>query len=200
MVPGFRELLLTAGFSSASENSLKTLLSQSNKPADQPIQDGCIANAVGLVVGGIREVFYTHPDTYQFVVAKRRGFIRIALETGASLVPAISFGENNVYKMIDIKHGFWRQSLEFIFQKFTDRIPAIQNGRGFFQYNFGMLPMRHPINTVIGEPIHLVKTLNPSNELIEKIHEQFCADLKKLFETHKSKYVKNYEQVHSKIV
>lgn len=199
MVPGFRELLLTAGLSSAGEISLKTLLLQSNEADDQPINDGCTANAVGLVVGGIREVFYTHPDTYQFVVAKRRGFIRVALETGASLVPAISFGENNVYKMIDIS-GFWRRSLEFIFQKFTDRIPAIQNGRGIFQYNFGMLPIRHPINTVIGEPIHLEKINDPSDELIEKIHRQFCSGLQKLFESHKSKYMKNYKQIHLEIV
>lgn len=200
MVPGFRELLLTAGFSSASENSLKTLLSQSNDPADQPVDDGCTSNGVGLVVGGIREVFFTHPDSYQFVMAKRRGFIRIALETGASLLPAISFGENNVYKMIEIKQGFWRRLIEFTFQKYTDRFPAIQNGRGIFQYNFGILPVRHPINTVIGTPIHLQKISNPSDEMIEKIHEQFCASIKKLFDDNKSKYVKNSEQVHLEIV
>lgn len=200
MVPGFRELLLTAGFSSASENSLKTLLSQSHDPADQMHHDGCTSNAVGLVVGGIREVFYTQPDKYQFIVAKRRGFVRIALQTGASLVPAISFGENNVYRMIDVQHGFWRRLVEFLFQKYTDRFAAIQNGRGIFQYSFGMLPLRHPINTVIGAPIHLDKIFSPSDATVDKIHEQFCAGLKELFETHKSKYVENYEQVQLEFV
>lgn len=45
------------------------------------------------MVGGVREAQVFAPNTYKFVCAKRRGFARVGLETGASLVPAISFGE-----------------------------------------------------------------------------------------------------------
>lgn len=200
MAPLYRELLLSAGFTSASERALKTLLSQSNDPAEQTIHDGCTANAVGLIVGGAREVHHAHPNTYRFVVAKRRGFIRVALETGASLVPAISFGENDVYRMVKIKPECLRRTLERLMKSQTDHVEYIHNGRGFLQYNFGLIPMRHPINTVIGAPIHLDKINDPSDELIEKTHTEFCTQLSALFEAHKSKYVENHDYVHLEFV
>lgn len=198
--PLARELQLNAGFSSASEESLKSLLSQSTDPTKQTIQDGCTANAVGLIVGGAREIFHTYPNTYRFVVAKRRGFVRVALKTGASLVPTISFGENDVYKMIRIKPECLRRTLERLMKGQTDYVDYWYIGRGFLQYNFGMIPHRHSISTVIGAPIHLDKIIDPSEELIEKTHKEFCTRLNELFEAHKSKFVENHEEIHLELV
>lgn len=184
LMPISREILLSLGYASATENALKTLLTQSNDPNDEKNRDGFTSNGIALIPGGVPEARYAYPNNYQCALAKRRGFIRIALETGASLVPAISFGENDLYN--------WQLN------KFT--ISKILNGRAFLPFNFGLLPKRHPINTVIGAPIHLVKTTKPSIESINQTHELFCTHLKDLFETHKWKYVKNFEQIHLNIV
>lgn len=197
--PIVRELVLSCGNSSATANNLTTLLNQSNDASNKANRDGYTSNGVVLVGGGMREQPYTYPDTYRCVLKQRRGFVRIALQTGASLVPAISFGENNICNMIDVTSKFLlRLGIGY---KQPDRpYPVFPNGRGFFQTSFGLLPLRHPITTVIGAPIHLEKIINPSKELIDQTHDVFCTKLKELFEEHKSKYVKNCENIHLEIV
>ena len=37
------------------------------------------------------------PGTYDLVLKNRFGFIKVAIENGASIVPVISFGENGIY-------------------------------------------------------------------------------------------------------
>lgn len=194
LLPVLRELFLSVGICSVSANSLTTLLNQSNDPTDKLNRDGYTANAVAIVVGGVREQRHcTYPNKYKFVLKTRRGFVRIALQTGASLVPAISFGENDYYDIVEYK---W---LQRIFNN-ANNFPTFSFGRGYFQYNLGLLPRRHPITTVIGAPIHLDKILNPSDAEIFKIHELFCNRITDLFEEHKSKYVENYENVHLEFI
>ncbi|KAI4790188.1 hypothetical protein KUCAC02_034789 [Chaenocephalus aceratus] len=36
------------------------------------------------------------------------------------------------------------------------------HARGVFQYSFGLMPYRKPINTVVGEPIPLVRNPSPA--------------------------------------
>lgn len=151
-----------------------------------------------LVVGGVREAQVFQPNSYRCVISKRRGFVRIALENGSSLVPVISFGENDVYRAINCKS--WSAPIRDFIEKHVNRNLLLLSGRGIFQYSFGLLPVRHPVTTVIGAPIHLTKTPNPSDEEIERIFDLFCTRLKELFEMHKSKYVENYEHVHLEIV
>lgn len=194
LLPITRELVLGCGICSASEKSLKWLLTQSNDPFHEVNDDGYTSNAVGLIVGGARETFWTQPNTYRFAIKKRRGFIRIALEIGASLVPALSFGENNLHEAIEVKSGLWYRLIKNPSLRYANRVPPLHNGI------FGLVPNRHPITTVIGEPIHLKKTPMPTSEEIEKTYELFCTRLKELFDTHKSKYIKGFEQAHLEIV
>ena len=49
------------------------------------------------MVGGAEESLNARPGIYKLVLKNRKGFVRIAIETGASLVPVFSFGEVEVY-------------------------------------------------------------------------------------------------------
>lgn len=201
LAPLVREIVLSFGMASASANSLAKLLNHSNDANDELNRtDGCTSNAVALMVGGAEESFYTRADSYRFVLKNRKGFIRIALETGASLVPAISFGENNVYELVDFKSGSSGWFLQHTIKRYTKFAPIIFNGRGFLQYNYGLIPKRHPITTVVGAPIHLEKTSNPSDFEIDRIHKLFCQQLNELFETHKRKYIEHSESIHLELI
>ena len=50
-----------------------------------------------LAVGGATESLYAAPGTMNLVLHKRKGFVRVALQAGAALVPVINFGENETY-------------------------------------------------------------------------------------------------------
>lgn len=110
-------MILNLGLSAATENSLKTLLNESNHPAHKSNRDGCTVNVVVLVACGLRESHAFIPNTYRCVIGKRRGFVRIALETGASLVPTISFGENSIYKEVNLSGSFSR-TIKYLFKRF----------------------------------------------------------------------------------
>ena len=49
-----------------------------------------------------------YPDTTDLVLKKRKGFVRIAIETGAALVPIFVFGENDLYYQV---YALWASEL-----------------------------------------------------------------------------------------
>lgn len=45
-------------------------------------------------------------------------------------------------------------------------------GRGVFQYSFGFMPHRRPLNVVIGSPLDIPKQEDPTKKEIEKWHKK----------------------------
>jgi len=66
-------------------------------PADPPstLRAGP-GSSITIVVGGAAESLSAHPGTADLTLKRRKGFIKLAIRTGASLVPVFSFGENDV--------------------------------------------------------------------------------------------------------
>lgn len=184
----------------ASVNSITTLLTQSNDSANATNADGFTSNGVMLMVGGAREAFLSRPNTYRIVLKQRKGFVRIALKTGSAIVPVISFGETNVFEQNDSPPGSYVRKIQELIKRYTGIAPILFNGRGLFQYSFGLIPKRHPITTIIGAPMELEKILNPTPEEIDDVHEKFCKKLQELFDTHKSNYLENWEKIELEIL
>lgn len=195
IVPFFRELIFSWGAASCSEQSITNLVQASNDPKDPRNADGYTSNAVVIIVGGAAESLHCRPNNFRLVLKKRRGFCRIALKTGTSIVPVINFGELDIYDQLNNPPGSLVRRFQEKCKATTGIAPVAFIGRGFFQYSVGMIPRRKPINTVIGAPVEVTKIENPSKEAIDSLHETFCAALEKLFETHKSHYIENHESV-----
>lgn len=162
--PFTREYLLFLGGCAASESSL--LCQLNSKPA----------KAIVLVAGGAQESLLAHPGTYKIVINNRKGFIRIALKSGASIVPIISFGENDAHYQLRSK---WWTRVQKFFHRYTRIVPIIP---------IPIAPMRRPINTVVGAPINTPKVECPSPELIDEYHEKFKCELLTLFNKYKGTY------------
>ncbi|XP_064212382.1 2-acylglycerol O-acyltransferase 2-like [Tribolium castaneum] len=178
LFPLTRELNLAQGGISASSESLNYALSRP--------QGGHI---VLLFPGGALEATYTKPGFYKFVVKKRKGFVRVALQNGVPLVPVITFGENDLYNIIGDNY-YWRM-FQNITRKVTGFTPLIFNGRGVFQSSFGFVPLERPLMTVLGKPIEVTKAENPTKEQIDKLHQKFQEELVNLFEKYKYQFFDN---------
>lgn len=69
-----------------------------------------------------------------------------------------SFGENELFKQVSNPEGSWLRSVQEKLQKIMGFALPLFHARGVFQYSFGIIPYRKPINTV-GMYIEWIKTV-----------------------------------------
>ncbi|KAH9526872.1 2-acylglycerol O-acyltransferase 2-A isoform X2 [Dermatophagoides farinae] len=177
-IPLQREVLLAIGACSASKESLEFILRQKKGTG----------NAVGLIIGGAREVLDTIPNTMILTLKKRKGYAKVALENGASLVPVISFGENELYQTMHHEEMTIVRKIQEKLYKLLTFTPPLFFGRGIFQYSFGMLPFRKEVFTVVGRPINVEQTPYPTDSQVDELHEKYMKELTNLYEENKMKY------------
>lgn len=185
-IPFFREYVLSMGGCSANAKSISNLLSTK---AHNPYQ----GRAVVLIVGGASESFECKPGKYRILVKRRKGFVKIALKNGTPLVPVFSFGETDLFNQYSAPEGSYCKRIQNYCRKVVGVAPVLLQGRGFFQYSFGIVPRRKPITVIVGKPIEVPKILEPTQKEIDELHEKFIKELVELFETNKHKYVEKPE-------
>ena len=178
-VPFWRELLLSNGICSVSRKTCDYLLRSGQ------------GTSIVLVPGGAREALDAHPGTNDLTLKRRRGFIKVALQNGADLVPVFSFGENDIFKQANNGDGTMLRKWQHIFLKYVGVAPCLPFGRGIFNYDFGVLPQRHPIITVVGKPIPVTKQANPSDDQVSKLQKQYIDALHEIYERYKDVYAKD---------
>lgn len=149
--------------------------------------------SIGLVLGGAAEALDAHPGTYDLTLKRRKGFVKMALRTGASLVPVFVFGENDLYEQVSNPRGSTVRRWQERLRKVLGFSAPLVKGRGVFQYNIGFLPFRRAVHTVVGAPIDvpLVPEDEITTELIDKYHTAYVTALKALFDRYKDVYAKH---------
>lgn len=148
IIPFFRELPLNWGFASCSSASIKNMMNASNNPNHPANRDGFTSNAAVLVVGGAAESLHCRPNNFQLVLKKRKGFCKIALETGASLVPVLHFGELDLFDQPPNPPGSPLRNFQEWIKNTTGIAPAAFRGVGFLQNTYGIIPRPKPLNAV----------------------------------------------------
>ncbi|KFM70166.1 2-acylglycerol O-acyltransferase 2-A, partial [Stegodyphus mimosarum] len=160
--PFHREHILSTGACAATKESIEWNLTREGK-----------GNALILVVGGASEALDAHPGRASLVLKRRKGFVRLAIKHGASLVPVFGFGENDLFDQLDNPPGSSLRKIQDRLKTYLGFSLPIVHGRGIFQYNFGMLPYRKPINVIIGKPIDVERNPKPTEEEVSKLHQRY---------------------------
>ncbi|CAN0484352.1 unnamed protein product, partial [Ectocarpus sp. 12 AP-2014] len=76
-IPIMKHVFGVFGLVGASSRSLKSALRRTS---------------VVLYVGGIAELFLSNPAEERLYVGKRKGFIKLAMQTGSEVIPCYYFG------------------------------------------------------------------------------------------------------------
>ncbi|XP_058536998.1 2-acylglycerol O-acyltransferase 3-like [Ochotona princeps] len=174
-LPVFRDYLLAAGLRPVSRHSLDFVLSQPQ-----------LGQAVVIVIGGGQELLSTSPGQHFLKLLNRKGFVRLALRHGASLVPTYSFGENDVFNTKTFPEGSWLNLCQVVHKRIIGFSPCVFWGRSIFLPNsWGLLPHPRPITTVVGAPIHVPQLSAPTEEQVDHYHRLYMEALERLFEEHK---------------
>jgi 2-acylglycerol O-acyltransferase 2 len=183
-IPLYRDYALRMGLASVSRESCENILSKGG-----PNKEG-MGRAITIVIGGARESLDAQPHTLRLVLRRRKGFVKLAIRTGADLVPVLAFGENELYEQFEPDqhpHVHWFQLLVKKWMGFT--IPLF-HARGIFNYDVGMMPYRRPINVVVGRPILVQRQEKPENQYVEELHAAYVQELTRIWDEWKDTFAK----------
>eukprot|EP00040_Diaphanoeca_grandis_P003125 m.23878 g.23878 ORF g.23878 m.23878 type:complete len:355 (+) comp14386_c1_seq1:263-1327(+) len=162
-IPLYREMMLGAGVCDAARYSAKRILK--------------LGYSIALVPGGATEALYSREDKDIVYITKRRGFVKLALEAGASLLPVYSFNECNVWSIAGLDS------------------PMADRFKKKFQKIFGIsLPLvtgvlkRTQVAVVVGSPIKCPQTDEPSPKMVEEYLIKYTQALESLYNDNRAKY------------
>lgn len=163
LIPVYRELLLWAGFIDAGRAS-----------CTRAIRAGF---SLALCPGGASEALHVNGVDDILLLSERKGFIRMAIENGLSIVPIFSFNENGEYSCIQSHQSSWlNRPIVQLLRKRIQRIigwsvPLVTH----------IFPARVNVTVVYGRPVSFPKVPNPSASLIYDAMNQYKQALTDLY-------------------
>lgn len=127
--------------------------------------------SISVALGGMREML---GDSY--LVKKRRGIFKMALETGTPIVPVLSFGENRLFSIYEIDPAIQKWVEQYDICICIPTLKSISKWLGMLKS-----PLKDPIESVVGSPIPVEQIVNPTEKDINQLRERYIEALRALF-------------------
>lgn len=147
-----------------------------------------MGRAITIVIGGARESLDAQPYSLRLVLKRRKGFVKMAIRTGADLVPVLAFGENDLYDQFQADSHPKIHKFQLLVKKLLGFTIPLFHARGVFNYDVGLMPYRRPLNVVVGRPVKVAQAANPRQEDIDRVHEEYILELERLWDTWKDEF------------
>merc|ERR1711964_380674 len=119
---------------------------------------------------------------------RRKGFVKMAIRTGADLVPVLAFGENDLYDQLQPDSHPKIHKFQLLVKKLLGFTIPLSHARGIFNYDVGLMPYRRPLNIVVGRPIRVMQSSQPGQEEIDRVHEEYIQELETIWHTWKDTF------------
>lgn len=160
-IPGWRELLMTAGCIDACSSACANALQENN--------------SIIIAPGGIKETKYCLcPNPVRIIL--RDGFFRLALMHASALVPVLNFGELELFLVSkDVN------PLLYLLQKASSRVfglrmPTFKGG------NMQVYPAKRAIDVYFGKAIMIpVNQKNPTQSQVDALRSVYEGQLREMY-------------------
>mmetsp|Transcript_33836 Transcript_33836/g.86473 ORF Transcript_33836/g.86473 Transcript_33836/m.86473 type:complete len:522 (-) Transcript_33836:538-2103(-) len=123
-----------------------------------------------------------HAERKEMVInVRHRGFIRLALQQGAALVPVLVFGELHSFRNL----LNWPRLQQWTYRRFGFPIPFLMVGRWYTP-----LPNKQPVAFVVGDSIRHTPACKEAvtDEEVERLHQEYFGALRAMFEEYKGRF------------
>jgi Diacylglycerol acyltransferase len=170
--PVFKQLLCSIGVIDASRESALSALQT-------------YPRAIGISTGGVAEVFETNGEDECILLRERIGAVKLAIRTGADLVPCYIFGNT---KLLSCWAGEGVPGMRRFLEKISRKIGFALI---FFYGRLGLpIPHRGPLLAVKGRAIRTdhLKSDDPSQETVELVQNELIQEMQGIFDRYKHLY------------
>lgn len=187
-IPFYREYALAMGLASVSRESCENLLTKGGADGEG------MGRAITIVIGGARESLDALPHSIRLVLKRRKGFIKLAIRTGADLVPVLAFGENDLYEQVRSDHHPLIHKFQMLIKHTMGFTIPLFHARGVFNYDVGLMPYRCPLNIVVGRPIQVIQQHERDkidDNYVNELHARYVSELRRLWDQWKDTFAKD---------
>ena len=175
-IPEFRKIKTAAASALINFPILKQvmgifgLFSASKKSLLKHLKKGGAAGTVVIYVGGIAELFKCSETEERLFLKHRKGFVKLALQTGTPLIPLYMFGNTTV-----LTPCRWKV-LENISRTLQASITYVWGTAGL------PIPRKKTLCYVRGKMIVIPKIEEPTQADIDKWHAAYIAEVTRIYE------------------
>lgn len=135
-----------------------------------------VGHSVGLVGDGIAGIFQSNHDDEVIALKRRKGLAKLALRTGAPVLPCYSLGNTAAFSAWFDSYGV----MEWLSRKAQASI--------FFYWGRFGLPIPHRVNItmIVGNMVLVEKVDEPSEDQIQVLHDKILDGFRDAFDSHKA--------------
>ena len=98
---------------------------------------------------------------------------------------------SDLYQQLVPGEESWIRKLQLAAKKTLGFTIPLVHARGIFNYDVGILPYRHPINTVVGKPIFPHRNPDPSDDDVAQLAQRYMAELQRMWDEYKDVFAQD---------